>query len=536
MRVQWNWPSWLELNSHFLLSFCVYRKEASEPLEALARIGSVFYSSSDSRFFYRDYSALPGVTYNYAVSVRASDVLRGARFEGPLSELVRHEASLPLLRPEFIFVGFQPDDVETILPEYDGPFSVNIPNVFIPGVTNLVRYAFHDLPARAFRTPDGTIAITLANYWTYLLRGSSFDTEDLFIEADPVDPNVGAVYSSHHSQDPGAHRFREWISATYVNPYNQNEVLAVIHNEFQGHRIPGICESVDELGNTVPRTYGECWYNSLTLALSRDGGTTFRQPLLASDGLSQAFLAGVPYRYPDGGAGAPIGMFSGTNIFTGFDGKPYIMIHAQAYGEQLRGMCLARLDFTYFEGNIQSVELRAWDGDDFTVTFQNPYAVDDAELEHLEHVQVGEVVSPREILAMPQSVIRVEISGHRLDGRFVTVGVARSGVLGSSGPGIYYSVSQDPRFSAYPTRWGERQLLIPAFTTNQDASTWQPSDGNPLKYPSLIPHGSSSPNFDVATEPRVHLYYQEQLWVEAGEVRTLNRALKRQVLNLNRLR
>ena len=94
-----------------------------------------------------------------------------------------------------------------------------------------------------------------------------------------------------------------------------------MHNEYQGYKHPGRCSSED---------YLKCWYNSITLARSTDGGRTFTHAAPP-----RHLVASVPYRYePDAG---PFGLFQPSNIVrrAGTDRATYYaLIHAEAFGAQ----------------------------------------------------------------------------------------------------------------------------------------------------------------------------------------------------------
>ena len=96
-----------------------------------------------------------------------------------------------------------------------------------------------------------------------------------------------------------------------------------------------------------------CWYNSITLARSTDGGRTFSQRAPPGH-----LVASVPYPYePDAG---PFGLFGPSNIvYRAEDQHYYALIQAQRYGAQRAGTCVirtARLD--------RPGAWRAWDGDE----------------------------------------------------------------------------------------------------------------------------------------------------------------------------
>ena len=125
--------------------------------------------------------------------------------------------------------------------------------------------------------------------------------------------------------DPARFDDREWITAPYTT--DGRTVHALVHDEYQGDKHPGRCPSEE---------YLKCWYNSITLARSTDGGRTFTHAAPP-----RHLVASVPYRYePDAG---PFGLFQPSNIVRRpEDGYYYALIRAQAYGAQRGGTCVMR--------------------------------------------------------------------------------------------------------------------------------------------------------------------------------------------------
>ncbi|MGH2980376.1 MAG: hypothetical protein ACRDLQ_12185, partial [Solirubrobacterales bacterium] len=283
---------------------------------------------------------------------------------------------------------------------------------------------------------------------------------------DAVRHDCRRVMVSDLDSDPARFDDREWI----LSPYTEDgrTVYGLIHNEHQGYKHPGQCEADEHL---------DCWYNSITLARSTDGGRTFthRPP-------PRHLVAAVPYRYrPD--AGKAYGLFVPSNIMRRDDGHYYALIHAEAFGAQREGTCVIRtprLD--------QPGAWRAWDGSGFNVRFVNPYVSEGDETDH-----VCAPVSFPEIVGMTFSLTY----NTYLD-KYVLVSPAGARRPGKRGVvwGFYYSTSEDL------IDWSPRQLIREAGLV----TSFECGDPNPVYFPSLIDPASSSRNFST-TGRRPWLYF-----------------------------
>ena len=81
-----------------------------------------------------------------------------------------------------------------------------------------------DLPARAYRSADGSTSIIMAAPANTRLVGPSLDE---------VSPSCEIIRSSSYDHDPAAHAHFEWIAAVYTD--DGQTVHAVIHNEYHGY-------------------------------------------------------------------------------------------------------------------------------------------------------------------------------------------------------------------------------------------------------------------------------------------------------------
>ena len=196
-----------------------------------------------------------------------------------------------------------------------------------------------DTPARAVRLADGTVQVYATEKLNRLESGP-----DLL----RLRHGCAVVYAGGEKDDPGAYDDRAWLASPWTR--DGRTIWAVVHNEFQGQRRPALCPT---------GKYLDCWFNSLTLAVSSDGGRRFRR--------APGVVAELPYRYEEVGRGHH-GYFNPSNIVSLGEAQ-YMMAFATQAGVQREGNCLLR---TTDVG--QAGSWRAWDGAGFGASFADPYA------------------------------------------------------------------------------------------------------------------------------------------------------------------
>jgi hypothetical protein len=331
-----------------------------------------------------------------------------------------------------------------------------------------------DAPARAFRAANEQVRLIASHYVTRAMVGPSLDA---------VRHDCRRLMVSDLDSNPARFDDREWLTSPYTT--DGRTVHALIHNEHQGDKHPGQCSS---------GVYLKCWYNSITLGRSTDGGRSFTHAAPP-----RHLVASVPYRY-ESDAG-PFGLFQPSNIVRGAeDGLYYALIHAEAFGAQREGTCVmrtARLDLPD--------SWRAWDGSDYAVRFADPYR-SQGEGGHL-----CAPVSFPEIAGMTHSLTY----NTYLD-KYVLVSPAGARRAGRRGVvwGFYYSTSDDL------IDWTPRQLIHEAVLTND----YQCGGPNPVGFPSLLDPDSPSRNFET-TGRRPWLYFTRFHYRQCRNV--LNRDLVR---------
>lgn len=313
-----------------------------------------------------------------------------------------------------------------------------------------------DLPARAFRDVDGQVHLIAAHIRSRANVG--LDLNHLTHQCD-------ILMNSDHDDDPSHFNDNEWIAAPFTE--DGETVYAVVHDEYHGW------EHNDCNSTTVD--FG-CWYNTLTLAVSHDGGQTFEDAAPPPD----HFVAGLPYSY-EAGAG-PYGTLEPSNILKAKDGYYYQVARVDDYKSTNQWLCLNRTD------NLSDpTSWRAWDGTGFNMQYISPYKEPDADpSKHL-----CEPLSPDETGLMSQSLTYNTV----LD-RYVLLGLSADHINGREVWGIYYAFSEDL------IHWTHRQLLW----ERELNWTFQPGDEQPIGYPTLIDPDSPSMSFD-STDNQLYLYY-----------------------------
>jgi hypothetical protein len=331
-----------------------------------------------------------------------------------------------------------------------------------------------DTPARAFRDASGRVQLIASSYVNRRMIGPSLDE---------VRQSCDIVLQSGYNPSPATFSDREWIAATYTP--DGRTVHAVVHDEYQGNEHPGRCSAGQ---------YHPCWFNSLTYAVSRDGGRTYARPPVSS-----RLIATVPYQYEPGTG--PYGIFQPSNVVRNeADGYYYVLVRGELYKDQPRGTCLLRT-----RDLSRPDSWRAWDGDGFDVQFVNPYNPAAAAADPAQHV--CSAVDFEDIGGMTQSLTYSTYLK-----KWVLVGVMTTPRLKSGG--IYYSVSDDL------LNWSNARLLKHVELT----FTFKCGDEDPIAHPSLLDPSSKSRNFQtIGREP--YLYYTLVRYDDCQQ--TLNRDLLR---------
>lgn len=299
-----------------------------------------------------------------------------------------------------------------------------------------------DAPARAFRDAAGRVHLIASHDTNRALVGGSLDK---------VRPDCRVIFKGGEQDDPSRFDDRDWIAATYTE--DGKTVHALVHNEFQGHRRRDLCPS---------GKYMACWNNSVTEAVSTDGGLTFAPAAAPPNHV----VATLPYRY-SGGLGHHVGYFNPSNIVKR-DNHYYALVFAVGQDAQKGGACLIRTDRL---GDPAS--WRAWDGGNFAVSFADPYRKGDGDPAAHVCTPVG-----KGSLTAPVSSITL----HEPSGTYIALMAATR----PEGGGIFAATSRDL------IQWSAPKLILPLVVTGKQGC----DDADAFNYPSLLDPNSSSRNFE----------------------------------------
>jgi hypothetical protein len=290
-----------------------------------------------------------------------------------------------------------------------------------------------DASARAFRLAGGV----------ELIDGNYVNRRFIGPDLGQLTHPCAIVLNSTYDSDPAAFEDREWIASTWAT--GGDTVYALIHDEYQGSTHPSSCPS---------GVYRRCWYNTITYAVSHDGGRTFA----ASPGRT---VATVPYRYrPDEG---PEGIFDPTNIVRLPNGYYYVLAHLDIR-DRTYGVCLLRTS------TLSSADSwRGWSGQtNFATRFIDPYS-------SRTNPGLCRPVSPKALGDLVPGSITYSTAARR----WVLVGVREGG--------IFYADSADL------IHWSSLRLLYSAVVP----WTYRCGTKDPVNYPSLIDPSSPSRNFQT---------------------------------------
>ena len=324
-----------------------------------------------------------------------------------------------------------------------------------------------DGPARFVRAEDGSLVLfdgNAPNY--YVSRGTNFASMRRDCSAPAL---VSALRST-----PESYENVEWLWAIYREGSTWH---ALIHNEFHDAAAAG-CQP----GNQFPGN--PCWYNSVTYAVSMNGGHSF-----SKRGAPAHVVAPAPHAWTPPLGGVPVGngfvegYFNPSNIVHAADGYYYAFLMAipTQNWTVAQGLCAFR---TQTIGDPAS--WRAWGGSGFNLRMTSPYATGgpapvcmflDTLMTH-SHVVYSTYLERYMAVASGQGPLDV-------DGRPTC--------------GFFYALSADL------VHWSKHRLLAEA------SLPWCPAGFSALEpvnvlYPSLVDHADTTVNFERAGSTP-YLYY-----------------------------
>ena len=317
-----------------------------------------------------------------------------------------------------------------------------------------------DTGARAWRDAQGRVHLVASGTDNRAMVGP---------DLDHVKQDCRVIFKGGEQDAPQAYDDRSWLTSPYT--LNGTDVFALIHNEFHGQLRPALCPS---------RDYAKCWANTVTLAVSHDGGLSFAHATPPAQ-----FVAGLPYRYR-GDIGHRVGYFNPSNIILR-DGYYYAYFWADAEGAQQRGDCLMRT------ANLADPRSwRAWDGKDYTIRFADPYVDDVSNV-------AAHVCAPVGADGLVSFVSSVTL--HRPSGLYVALMATNHAPIPGKDPvsGVFASTSSDLiHWTPAALVWQEAVLFKYACSADHDA----------VFYPSLLDPASSTRNFEDAGD-HAELYFTD---------------------------
>jgi hypothetical protein len=212
-----------------------------------------------------------------------------------------------------------------------------------------------DAMARAFRDYTGTVHFSSASSELFQSLGPTLDT---------VVHSCDVAYNSANDANPADFNDQVWLDSFFTLDGKRIAVLA--HTEYHGWAIQGECHVQGD------NQYSACEYDSDTFHTSSDGGYHFETPAAPGN-----FLAGFPYKYEiDNG---PMGYSVDTNMIE-YGGWIYAVATDYSWPPNCSGSTgpnRCRVPNGGAPLRTQDVfdptSWRTWDGQDFSVSFADPY-------------------------------------------------------------------------------------------------------------------------------------------------------------------
>lgn len=263
-----------------------------------------------------------------------------------------------------------------------------------------------DAPARAFRDDRGATHL-IASHWVA--------RAEVGPDLDHLQRDCHVIYRSPKDPDPAHFQDNNWLFSFYTE--DGRRIAALVHSEFDGEEIPGMC--------ATPKDTNNCWWNTVTFAQSLDSGHNFVVPRPP-----QNLVAALPYPYVMGNLASAYGYHGPTNILKN-GSSYYALINDWPYKAQKFGACLIRTSDVF-----DPRSWRAWNGNDFTIRFADPYR--------------EQITKPEQYVCSPvlagtaESLVR-----HSPTGIFLVTQYAPDGPFGPAG--FYVQGSRDLVNWSHPT-------------------------------------------------------------------------------------
>ena len=164
-----------------------------------------------------------------------------------------------------------------------------------------------DSPARAFRDSQNRVQVIASHASVRRKIGPGLSS---VVHQCPI------VMDSHSNSDPATFDDREWLSSVYTT--DGQTIYGLMSVEYHGWEYDEACASYVAAGQHL-----KCWYNSINLTKSVNGGSTYSHTAPPSH-----LIASSPYQYATGNG--PLGYFDPSNIvYRQSDGYYYAMLRAE---------------------------------------------------------------------------------------------------------------------------------------------------------------------------------------------------------------
>ena len=317
-----------------------------------------------------------------------------------------------------------------------------------------------DIAARAFRSSDGLVHLTIGHWNTYRMSGPTLD--------EVVSDCSAPILTSPFDPDPAAFADSWWIGSPYTA--DGQTVYAVVHNEYRGdtHATarPDQCES----GERLP-----CLDTSFVMVVSTDGGRTFA-PVAAPPG---HMIATLPYTYRDDTV--PSGIRQPSNVVRHSDGFYYLFGNVSDQPAEVQWVCAMRTDDL-----ANPAAWRYWDGAGFTGEWLDPYT---------EAATAGDKCAPLADAELAGSVQESVVYDEVLGG-YVMVGISADTVSYEDEWGVYYATSSNL------VDWTLRELLI---ELPSGGAVDDPDRDSYYAYPAIIDPDSADMSFGTS-DGQMYLY------------------------------
>ncbi len=197
-----------------------------------------------------------------------------------------------------------------------------------------------DAPARAFVDNEGNVQLIATHLDARREIGPNLNK---------TTHSCDVIFRSDHDPEPRKYNDNEWLTAFYT--LDGRTIYSLIHTEYHGWEHDN-CHSSDLMN---------CWWNSINLAVSTDGGRSYSHATPIDHN-----ILNPPADYRPGNTRGPIGYFQPTKIVAN-GGYYYVFVSQHNPGYQERppeqwGSCLMRTN------NLADPKSwRIWDGSGFNL-------------------------------------------------------------------------------------------------------------------------------------------------------------------------